>query len=696
MQTKHRFTFLVTSFIFFTTLHLHAQNKDADNVIARCQSIIDGSSATPESFAQLITASTNTLNSSKGLSRNQLCRLNYFAGVSYYNLHKFDSARYFFEACNREAVIAGNGDIAAYALGSLVNIYNYLGIDDKSDSTAQLLQAVLDTTKNNKTLSIGYYALGNFYVKARSFFNLGLSELLLGLKALKPIIDTSTSVKNKIYHNAISIAIADIYYSLKQYEKSLQYLYDTRKYASLSLPTKLGFTCRLVKNYAALKNIDSALFYHNQLEEFVADAPGKWSEPISSNLAIFFYYLGENKNVLAKKYLDSAVAKANETGVVVMISGGDAAQGEYYFKQKDYLTAKKYFERSVDPMYSVDKDAYCNIRKKLAEIALNLGNTEEAKKQMNLYSSATDSLVDEKVSKNLAEMEAVYQNNDKRKQLVVQESELQFAGKQRLWLISGITAMALLAILLFAFYRNKKKNAEALAKINAQLEEANNTKAKLFGIISHDLRSPISQVHQFLKLQQLNPQSLSETQRTEFSNKIQTATGSLLETMEDLLMWSKTQLNEFNTSMELVNLFDVANTCQQLLQLNIDSKHLQVQNTVSKETAAYSDSYFLQTIFRNLLQNAVKASPEGEKILIAATKNNTAVELSISNSGNSFTQEQYESIVKTNTDSKTLNGLGLHLVDELSKKIAATINYTVSENDKITTVKITLPLNSSI
>ncbi|MEJ7674260.1 MAG: hypothetical protein WKF59_16595 [Chitinophagaceae bacterium] len=45
--------------------------------------------------------------------------------------------------------------------------------------------------------------------------------------------------------------------------------------------------------------------------------------------------------------------------------------------------------------------------------------------------------------------------------------------------------------------------------LNENLEKANITKAKLFSIISHDLRSPISQVYQFLDLQRTNPDILA-------------------------------------------------------------------------------------------------------------------------------------------------------------------------------------------
>jgi len=229
----------------------------------------------------------------------------------------------------------------------------------------------------------------------------------------------------------------------------------------------------------------------------------------------------------------------------------------------------------------------------------------------------------------------------------------------------------LLAGLLFLFYRNKKRNADHLAKLNAALEEANRTKARLFGIISHDLRSPISQVYQFLKLQQLRPDVLSVPQKEELNNKIQKATGSLLETMEDLLLWSKTQMNEFKTSIQSVDITETIQQALALLQLNITAKNLSVDNQIPDLLVLDTDPYYLQTIVRNLLQNAVKASPEHGKIILRAD----AKSISVANEGAPFTQQQYEAVVHDSDGGKGLTGLGLKLTDELSRKINASVYF---------------------
>ena len=231
-----------------------------------------------------------------------------------------------------------------------------------------------------------------------------------------------------------------------------------------------------------------------------------------------------------------------------------------------------------------------------------------------------------------------------------------------------------------------------LSQLNHELNEANRTKAKLFGIIGHDLRSPINQVYQFLKLQQLNPNALNEEQKAQLNSKVQSAAGSLLDTMEDLLLWSKTQMDAFKTQMQAVNIASVITTCQDLLQLNSDAKNLRYQTEIPDELIAYTDANYLQTIIRNLLQNAIKASPENTPIHITAKQENGKAEIAIQNEGNSFSQQQYEQLVHQEQNSLSLSGLGLHLVQELTEKIGGEIRFlNPAVNITVATVSIPVP-----
>ena len=691
MQSKlYNLLLLLFTFLFILP-KAFANNKYVDEQISQCQYIVDNADGKPDGFKKLVAISTATISNSKSLSQFQLSKLNYFAGVGYYNLKQLDSARHYFEECHKTSIAAKEIYTGAYALGSLVNIYSYLGTNEKSDSAARLLQPILDTTKNNKLKAICYYALGNYHIKSRSFLNLGLTELLQGMTAIKPIIDTTVQTKNKVYYAALGIAIADVYYSLNQYPKALQYLYEVKEDAKISVPSFISILGRFIKNYAAIGQIDSALLYSNQLSVETEKYPSNWSEPITGNLALFRYFIKNDNVKKAKEFLDTAIVQSANSKVGIMISQTDAGLGEYYMTVKDYNNAKIYFNKAVDPMFAIDKKTYCDIRMKLTEIAILQGDVQNANNELKLYTQTNDSLVNEKISGNIAEMEAIYQNGIKKQEIAVQHAKIAFAKKRQILLIAIIAALCMLALVIFSFYKSKQRNATRLSKLNEALEEANKTKAKLFGIISHDLRSPINQVYQFLKLQQLNPDALSQDQKSTLSEKIQTATGSLLETMEDLLIWSKSQMDSFKIDVQPTTIAPIVDTCQKLLQLNSEAKNITYQNVLPESIVVNTDSYYLQTIIRNLLQNAIKASPQNGYIKINAVAQLQEVVVSIQNQGGAYTHKEYDAFIANEENAKSLTGLGLRLVHELSQKIGATV---VFENpaDDVTKVNIILPI----
>lgn len=300
-------------------------------------------------------------------------------------------------------------------------------------------------------------------------------------------------------------------------------------------------------------------------------------------------------------------------------------------------------------------------------------------------------------NKNFADAEAKYQNKEKLQEIANKNLKLTVAQKEKWWLISGIGLLTLSGVLLFINFRNKKKLAallltknQTLEELNTRLNEANQTKAKLFSIISHDLRSPISQVYQFLKLQQLNPDALSFEQKSVLSEKIQTATGSLLETMEDLLTWSKTQMNTFTIDVQEFEITPVIEGCQKLLHLNSEAKNISYEQNLLPGTTVKTDSYYLQTIIRNLLQNAIKASPQNGIIHIKVGEQERKIILSIRNQGVAYTQKEYEQFISDTDSAKNFNGLGLHLVHELSQKTGIGIVFSTPA-DYTTQVNITIP-----
>jgi signal transduction histidine kinase len=143
-----------------------------------------------------------------------------------------------------------------------------------------------------------------------------------------------------------------------------------------------------------------------------------------------------------------------------------------------------------------------------------------------------------------------------------------------------------------------------LLQLNNELDEANKVKAKFFGILSHDLRSPVANLINFLQLQKRKPGILSEQQIAERENEIGDAAASLLDTMEAMLLWSKGQMEHFKPSISTVRINDLFAYLQKYFT---GPENISFSFSAEENLIVQTDENYLQTIMQNLTSNAVKA-----------------------------------------------------------------------------------------
>lgn len=276
------------------------------------------------------------------------------------------------------------------------------------------------------------------------------------------------------------------------------------------------------------------------------------------------------------------------------------------------------------------------------------------------------------------EAENRYQYRIKQDKIEAQNILIEYTQRQKLWLFFGIICAVAFIVLLIVLYRKLDKRSKALQLLNQKLEEANNTKAKLFAIISHDFRSPVNQVYQLLKLQQSKNIIIDPAEKMELETQTQDAISNLLESMEELLLWSKTQMQSFNMVSEKVCIHKICLQCTDLLQALIHAKQLQLNIQVPAGSSIITDPNFLLAILRNLLQNAIKASPRAEQIIIRYEHRNGHSFLRILNKGPAFTHQDYVQAL-SNASNILKGGLGLLIVDELSRKMDADILFGLED-----------------
>ncbi len=566
----------------------------------------------------------------------------------------------------------------------IVIVNNLCSAQDTINPSAQF--AIVHTTTDNKLKAAAFNTLGVYHFEKGSTDSAIHYKLEAVNLEKKIAADGDTAFVRKTGMDLLKIT--RLYMNMGLPEQAKQYAEEARPFISKH-PQLLGL---FYKNFADIlrmyaqagaKHISEAELYYDSLTNFSKNSyPEAWTHRLALDLAFTDYYLSLNNNDTALQYIARANELAPKWADEVLLSQVTYMTASVYLNQKDYARALPYLKKIEPIAKEWSLDLYVNLLRDIARSSGALGQWQQAYQYYSVYEPLRDTLYVHATEKSFAEAEAKFQNKDKQLQIETKNLQLSVARKQRWWLISGIGLLLLTATLLVIIYRNKKKTADILdeknkmlTSLNNALEDANQTKAKLFSIISHDLRSPISQVYQFLKLQQLNPQLLDEKQKNELSSKIQTATGSLLETMEDLLIWSKTQMSEFKTSPQTTALLPVLKACQNLLHLNSESKQISYKMNLEQNDTVYTDPYYLQTIIRNLLQNAIKASPQNGEIEIGTRNQQNDTILYIRNQGASFTQQDYLGMIANEENTKSLNGLGLMLVEELSQKMGASVKF---------------------
>lgn len=243
-----------------------------------------------------------------------------------------------------------------------------------------------------------------------------------------------------------------------------------------------------------------------------------------------------------------------------------------------------------------------------------------------------------------------------------------------------------------------KERTLKLSETISELEISNSVKNKLFSIIAHDLRSPFNSLTGIFALKDMDMLTLEDYKMllTENQKHIETINSSL----NNLLYWARRQMEVVNS---VPTAFDLKTFIEKLLLVYlpiIHKKGILTDIDLSESFSAYADEDHVQLILRNLIDNAIKFTPTGNKIGITLKKQINMVELCVWNTINNPEQFDLDHIRNPTAGGATYGtenekgiGLGLTLIREYIKANDSTLNIDLL-GDKVS-FSFDLPLSSS-
>ncbi|GGC84022.1 hypothetical protein GCM10011508_09190 [Flavobacterium lutivivi] len=360
-------------------------------------------------------------------------------------------------------------------------------------------------------------------------------------------------------------------------------------------------------------------------------------------------------------------------------------------KQKNLELAESYLIQAIQKSKKSDNTTtYIESAKVLAKIYFTKKDYKNAYLLQNEYQALNDSLFSQENKNKIAELESKQKLTQKDKEIALKKLTILENKRQKWFLIIGLISLSVIGLLLFYQNQNRKKTNQLLRNLNAELDNANKTKTRFFSILNHDLRSPVSNLIDFLHIQKNSPDLLDEETKIRIEKTTLSSAENLLSSMEDILQWSKSQMENFQPQPKTISIKSIFNDTQKHFE---SEKNIRITFENPNNIEISTDENYLKTIVRNLTGNAVKAleNIENPKIIWKAWQEKNITFLSITDNGSGAALEQFKALYDDKEVVGIKTGLGLHLIRDLAKAIDCEIDVQSKMNEGTT---ITLKINN--
>ena len=298
---------------------------------------------------------------------------------------------------------------------------------------------------------------------------------------------------------------------------------------------------------------------------------------------------------------------------------------------------------------------------------------------------------------------------------LIQEQQIRNQRQELQISIAASCIIVILLILLFSKHRSQirlnqllsertqvlEQQSKELNEANQVLRELHDTKNKIYSIVAHDLRGPIGGLQSLAELavdRRTNREDVDIDQILEITRK---QSASIFHALENLLSWANSQRGSVAYQPELRPLSDALLPALDLSESSAAQKQITLRNEIDPSLKVYYDYMLINTVFRNLMSNAIKFTETGGEITLSAEETKDGIVVSVADNGVGIPPKNLDRILKPENYNSTYgtnmekgSGLGLKICAEFIQLHNGRI-WVDSQVGEGTTVCFTIPRRDS-
>lgn len=224
------------------------------------------------------------------------------------------------------------------------------------------------------------------------------------------------------------------------------------------------------------------------------------------------------------------------------------------------------------------------------------------------------------------------------------------------------------------------RTALRIKKYEEQLHENIKAKEDFIRIVAHDLRTPFSSISGFAKFLKDDEdlQKYYSDEHHELFDYILSSASFLVEYFNKLLNWSQIGSNSIKLNKKEVNLDYLLKTVFVIFKSKLQERNIEIKTEIDPNEVIYVDEIYFGQVINNIINNAIKFSPDNSTIHISLNSKDENKKIKIKDFGPGIPPETIEKLmnnknIKSTQGAKGEKGTGLGL--KICKKIIQTHGF---------------------